>query len=1275
MSGQPGHSEVGGALPFYCVMHAVSCILRRLFRCAGVPLVAVIGRQDVTTSSSDPHATPLAFSDPASIPPPPPGSVGFPNREPSFDTLPGFRQPPPGYGEVPFYWWLGDPLSRERIAWQIERLKDCGVEGLQVNYAHSDTGGQFWGLSYPSDPPLFTEEWWNLYQWFLQEAKKNDMAVSLSDYTLGVGQGSFMDDILRDNPELTGATLKHATWKHTGGSKLALTLPDHTLSATAYRLDGEAVAAGTGVDLRPHVAGQSLRWSAPAGEWLVVAVSAVGHPLSVDPLHPLCGEKYIEKFFQRFEDRNPGEAGKALNFFFSDELNFGVGGNLWSPGFAAEFLRRKGYDIIPELPALFLDTGPRTPKVRLDFSDVKIALEEEYFFRPVFEWHQRRGMIYGCDHGGRGRDVTEFGDYFRTQRWNQGPGCDQPNLEADIIKNKVASSIAHLYLRPRTWLEGFHSSGWGTTSGQVADATFRNFVGGHNLLTLHGLYYSTHGGWWEWAPPCNHFRMTYWDHLRAFLRCSERLSFILSQGHHRCDVAILYPVAPAEACMEGHAAVTAAFSLGEHIFRAGLDFDFMDFESLDRAEACGRELRVSGEAYRVLVLPAMQAVRFSTLRKAAEFFRAGGIVVSLGALPRASDRAGRDDAELDALVREIFGRTAEEADGVKELSIRRNPAGGAGVLAQSPEQVEDFIGKAFPRDFACPAGSAQVHHRRIGPRDLYMVYGARQHAECEFRATGKAELWDPWTGQTRPLPILSQAAGSTRLSLPLDANEAQLVVFSPGKPALATARPAAPAEQALPIDGLWECELKPTMDNTWGDFRWPPTPAMIGAEARQLRYADEASPNPGWENPGTDDSGWPLATCGFGPKFWKLGPLPENVDVAGLEQELAALQDVDPSVPVDFNGVQYPWQPYSFSWRWGLEKDPGHQGYHGLKEETHDEFIALGKLDPGWKGDPSYGPEAGGTRYYLWTSVPAPRDMKARRRTGAAAPSAMWLNHVPAATGAVDMPLKSGSNPLLLRYDKPAYTHLLLEDPARTGVTAGVPFDSSSRTMTTSPMATTWHREQRHLPFDTRPQQQPAGWYRFTSPPGMRQMRGVVQGSLRAWADGRAMQVSYGPQREDGAREFAAVAAEPAAGSVAVALRVAQERGCYAGAALPEPIALDCDPGLIAAGDWSQIDGLRSYSGGIWYRTTVTLTPAQVRKASILNLGQVSSSAEVRVNGRSAGVRVASPWVFDVAELLKAGENRIEILVYNTLANHYTTIPTRYRGNTLSGLMGPVRLE
>jgi len=51
--------------------------------------------------------------------------------------------------------------------------------------------------------------------------------------------------------------------------------------------------------------------------------------------------------------------------------------------------------------------------------------------------------------------------------------------------------------------------------------------------------------------------------------------------------------------------------------------------------------------------------------------------------------------------------------------------------------------------------------------------------------------------------------------------------------------------------------------------------------------------------------------------------------------------------------------------------------------------------------------------------------------------------------------------------------------------------------------------------------------------------------------------------------------------------------GSYGRAALPEPIRLECVPGRMALGDWSKIDGLRSYSGGAWYRKTVTIPSAK----------------------------------------------------------------------------------
>lgn len=1308
----------------------------------------------------------LAFSDPARGVPPPAGAIGFADRSPGLDVRPGFQQPPPGYGIVPFYWWLGDPLTRERLAWQLEQMKGMGVSGYQINYAHSDRGGRTWGLTYASDPVLYSPDWWKLVDWFMAEAQKQGAGISLSDYTLGFGQGWHVDDLLRAHPELLGQVLRQG----------------------------------------------------PDG-----AVKPETVPWSLNPMHPQTGQRYAAAFFGQFGDRYPDQGGKGLNFFFSDELGFGVSGRLWSDDFAAEFKRRKGYDVVPELAALFKDVGPRTPKVRLDYADVLAALSEEGFFKPVYDWHQQRGMIMGCDHGGRGKNVGEFGDYFRTQRWNQGPGADQPHLGKDLIKAKVAASIAHLYQRPRVWLEGFYGSGWGTTAAGLVDATFANYAMGFNLLGLHGMYYSTHGGWWEWAPPDNTFRMPYWKHLRAFMDCQQRLAYLLSQGDHRCDVAILYPVAPVEADLGGSAAVQAAFGTAQKIYAQGIDFDFMDFESLDRAtivaggdgltpgrlsgagsprlQDAAPALHVSGEQYRVLILPGMRAIRHSTLQKAAAFKRAGGVVLAVGALPEASDRIGRDDPEVAALVKELFP---------------------AGVTADVPAAIpyRDYIGPGY------------VLHRRIGPRDLYAIYNAPKDTECFFRATGAVELWDPWTGASRPLEVVAQDAAGTKLKLPLTATEMQLIVFTPGSPLIAAQSALGNRHSAIALDGPWSFELAPTSDNRFGDFHWPPTPGMIGAEARRLKYADEQAPNPGWQDPAFDDSAWRTLTCGFGPRFWQLGPLPATAEA---DAALAALTQVDPAQPVTVGGKAYRWQPYDFSWRLGMEDDCAHQGYHGLKIQVADEFLGFGAIK---HGHPSCAraPEAGGSRYYLWTTVAAAGPGPAPISRGGLLPARAWLNGAPLDAKARTAPLRAGANPLLLRYDQigrgwfvfgvpegeaaeaeafsPAakwiwwpgetegvatrffrrsfdlaampiaariritcdngYTlsvngrevgrgadwaqvqeydvkpllkaganvievearnaggegaliaELVARDrqgadtliatderwlsskqgavihaetghapslqeggaawvPARVvstfpdslwakhpqgppRLTAPVerPMDSTRMPWNTD-LASRWWKEPGRLPFDVRPQAgQPAGWYRFVSPPGLTGLTIPTRGQVRGWADGRELTITGKP----GA--WRAVVPQPSRAPVVVALRVEQPRGEYGGAAFDGYLQLTCGEGELAAGDWAKAGVLETYSGGAWYRKTVTLPAAQ---SVVLDLGRVAASAEVRVNGQLAGIKVAPPWRLDITKHVKPGDNRIEVLVCNTLANHYVTIPTHYRGDTTSGLLGPVRVE
>ena len=47
-----------------------------------------------------------------------------------------------------------------------------------------------------------------MFGWFMSAAKKRGMSVSLSDYTLGVGQGSYVDEMLEENSDLNGYELR-----------------------------------------------------------------------------------------------------------------------------------------------------------------------------------------------------------------------------------------------------------------------------------------------------------------------------------------------------------------------------------------------------------------------------------------------------------------------------------------------------------------------------------------------------------------------------------------------------------------------------------------------------------------------------------------------------------------------------------------------------------------------------------------------------------------------------------------------------------------------------------------------------------------------------------------------------------------------------------------------------------------------------------------------------------------------------------------------------------
>ncbi|MDO4574184.1 MAG: glycosyl hydrolase [Planctomycetia bacterium] len=1117
--------------------------------------------------------------------------AGYPSFAEDTDIASGFAQPPAGYGEVPFWWWTGDPLDKERLKWQLEELHKKGISGVQVNYAHQDKDR--WP-TYPNTPEIFSDAWWDFYSFTSAEANRLGMGIGLSTYTLDwPGAKNLFRERVYNAPEFYAKNLTATAFRNMkkGETFTLSNSEENEIAVGAYpTVDGKITGRG-----KPLEPGKPFTAETDCVLW---RLSWSAQPGTLNPMHPDSGKRVIEKFFQPFVEHNAGKTHQGLNYFFNDELRLGVPGYAWCDDFAKQFQAYKGYSLFTCFPALFTEMGDLSPKVRMDFRDVQMQLTEERYFKPIFHWHYDRGMIFGCDNNGRGLNPAEYHDYFRACRWYTAPGHDTPGGGADFIKGKVSSSIASLYRRPRVWLEGYHSLGWGATPNRLMAATNENYVYGCTLLNLHGLYYTTHGSHWEWAPPCYHFRMPYWKHMGTFLKYFERLSYVMSQGTWVSDIAVMYPTSPHFAGLEENQqeATKQAFDAARKIYATGRDITFLDDQSLLRAEIRDGKLCVSGMAFSVYVLPGVEAIRWDVLRKLRAFQEAGGVVICLGNKPRASDRAGANDPELDKLADALFA-------GQKPLEA---------CLA------------ALPQDVKGPQ-PVKYLHRRVGLREVYLVMGAAKNSEHTFRAVGIPELWDAMTGKISPMVVTRVENGSTTVVMPRNAGEATLVVFRPGTPTVG--EPPQPVEwEEKVLSGPWQFRLLPTMDNRWGDFRLPVTDdnRILGAEARWVKLVEGDRTR--------------TVSCGFGTQF-----------------------------------VREDGTPYAFSWRWGIEGDPGHQGYHGLKENVTGHFIALGAKKKGLN-ETLYVEENPPKTYTLTTAVRYRGT--ATIQSGGNLPSEVLLDGKPLPADARTVELNGNLQTLTLKYSQAGRGFWFLEKgnaPRReiTGENSDLPPAEPSGT----PLAMPWYTLD-VVPFIV-PHASHAT-FRFAAPAGLKGFVLTVPECCSTPPDADGFSIVETPAKLPKTRRFVAVADAVREKASEVSLNVVLPEEIEGGAYFVEPVAFQTETGTTdKLFDWSaEGTGLETYSGGAVYTQTLTLSKSQAERVSAIDLGHLTATAEVRVNGKTVAVLVAAPWNALCEGYFQEGENRLEIEVYNTLASHFRTIPSRYRGDPRSaGLLGPVTLK
>jgi hypothetical protein len=104
-------------------------------------------------------------------------------------------------------------------------------------------------------------------------------------------------------------------------------------------------------------------------------------------------------------------------------------------------------------------------------------------------------------------------------------------------------------------------------------------------------------------------------------------------------------------------------------------------------------------------------------------------------------------------------------------------------------------------------------------------------------------------------------------------------------------------------------------------------------------------------------------------------------------------------------------------------------------------------------------------------------------------------------------------------------------------------------------------------------------------------------------------------------------------------------------------------------GDWRRWPKLAEFSGTVRYSRTIAIGDPH---GLALDLGEVAEIAELRVNTKPAGVRIAPPYRWDISGLARSGENVFEIDVTNTAQARWKDEFSH--GDAVSGLLGPVWL-
>ncbi len=684
----------------------------------------------------------------------------------------------------PLFWLHGDE-SKEKLEMYVEKVAEGG-------------NGCFTAESRPHNDWL-GDNWYRDLQICLDAAKKNNLKMWI------------FDERWWPSGEVGGMVPQQY------GSKYmqAKAIPVQQNKDTAVKIETDkliAVLAGKNIngkidgnsliDLTAKIKNGTISWQPPSDNWQIMIFSwkysdkRHGSYL-VDGASREAVDWYIETVYQPHYDHFKDDFGTWIPGFFYDEPEtHGDWGTEVIP-----MLKERGIDWKKALVAWKLElNGPEQTAARYQYQDAFAEAWGRTLFGGITEWccnHNVKSIGHFLEHNKEYlANWACAGNMFQLQKYSDMGAIDAVFSQFVIGQRgaqdrstwqtpKLGSSISHAYGKQDdiAMVEIFGARGQDLTYPEMKWWTDHMHVSGINFHIQHS--FNPRSPYDNDCPPYfyNGGEEPRWPLYKVYADYTSRLSLMLTGGRHVCPVALLYL---GNSCHVGKAVLPERMS--ESLQDALYDCDWLPYDVFENnVTLANKEMNLYQEKYKVLIVPPVEVIPYKTLKKAYNFFQAGGTVIGYDFLPEKSADLNHTSKDILNLCQNIWGNA------VPGLNVcRTSPSGGRSYFLPAnptPKQMQTVL-----------ADNADIHstlevlegetdnwlhvlHRVKDNNDIFFICNQNNDSisrnfHLRIKASGFPECWDPMRGEITSLPC-KRSGEHVELNLKLDSLESTLIVFNP----------------------------------------------------------------------------------------------------------------------------------------------------------------------------------------------------------------------------------------------------------------------------------------------------------------------------------------------------------------------------------------------------------------------------------------------------------------------------------------------------------------